>query len=729
MSSLRSAFAEWNAIGFDLIAGAERGPTISSRQYGLLNRAMHEAVKLVEALGPFVDAALIQRLGQHAVAVAADDFLEAVGVGILDDQYLENRWDLSEGTGLGTGVPALYGDDESANDQRELILFRSKQLRNKAESALNQFHGFADISASLGRQAARQVIAFSRGDGADQEGGYQGESDYQIQHWIEDREAGPLLNRPVSEQGEALSNKQINFNFYDANRWAYRDFDPNVALFTLGSDFSVSEKGVLTTTSDPDVAVVNPAIASGATRLTLGWQSITDWGIFPTIDDGGTQVPLTPHWGDVAVYAFDHAGDYRLSRFAAPYLADGALNPAFVEEARELVRLSKGLQSGQPGAAQRRAIAEYWEYGDGTGYPPGHWLNLSKDVLLDEAIHLSSQQASDLLFAVSRAVSDAGAVAWGIKYDLDSVRPFTAINQLFFGSLAPDWQGDDLAQTDDREGWNPYQLRRNYTPSFPDIVSGHSAFSASSAVVLRGMLGGNYYPKQSELFRSRFSGASGFDGVEANGNEQRFLQWDYFSEQAEEAGFSRMLGGIHMASGNLEGLKLGVEIGHRILQRLELEQQGVDVAGNVNRLLEARLPALRFGTLGVDRLLPLIPEGVDAAEIYGFGGDDLIGYRTVNGRSPESIRLFGGLGLDRFRVEAVSGGPSIRLSDYQLGEVIEIEKSSFIRDVSQLSVETASSNAGLIYTKILVNGPVFGEVLLEIDGDFDDSLLANIEMI
>lgn len=98
LSSLRSAFAEWNAIGFDLIAGAERGPTISSRQYGLLNRAMHEAVKLVEALGLFVDAALIQRLGQHAVAVAADDFLEAVGVGILDDQYLENRWDLSEGT-------------------------------------------------------------------------------------------------------------------------------------------------------------------------------------------------------------------------------------------------------------------------------------------------------------------------------------------------------------------------------------------------------------------------------------------------------------------------------------------------------------------------------------------------------------------------------------------------------------------------------------------------------
>ena len=729
MEPLRNAFAAWNEIGFDLIAGAERGPTISSRQYGLFNRAMREAVKLVEALGPFVDAALIQRLGQHAIAVAADEYLEAVGVEILDDAYLENRWDLSEGTGLGTGVRALYGDDDSAMDQKETILSRSKKLLNKAESELNQFKDFADISASLGRQAAHQVIAFSRADGADQEGGYQGKHDYQIQHWIEDRKAGPLLSRPVSEQGGALSNKQINFNFYDADRWVYRDFDPNVALSELGSGFSVSEKGVLTTTSDPGFAVVNPAIASGATRLTLGWQSITDWGIFPTIDDGGVQVPLTPHWGDVDVYAFGHAGDYRLSNFAVPYLVDGELNPAFIEEARDLVRLSKGLQSGQPGAANRRAIAEYWEYGDGTGYPSGHWVNLSKDVLLDDAIHLSSQHASDLLFAVSQAVSDAGAVAWGIKYDLDSVRPFTAINQLFFGSLAPDWQSDDLAQTDDREGWNPYQLRRNYTPPFPDIVSGHSAFSSSSAVVLRGLLGGNYYPKQSELFRSRFSGASGFDGDEANGNEERFLRWDYFSEQAEEAGFSRMLGGIHMASGNLEGLKLGVEIGHRILQRLELERQGVDVAGNVNRLLEGRLPALTFGTLGGDRLLPSIPEGVDVAEIYGFGGDDLIGYRTADGRSPETIRLFGGLGFDRFRVDGVSGGPSIRLSDYQLGEVIEIEKSSFVRDVDQLSVETTSTNSGLIYTKILVNGPVFGEVLFEIDGNFDNSLLAHIEMI
>ena len=729
MALLRSAFSEWNELGFDLVVGAERGPTISSRFYGLLNQAMLDAVHLVEGLDPSADAVLLQALGQHSVAVAAYECIVQIGLSLLDDAYLENRWELSEGTGLNTGKPEVYGDDDSAHEQSKAILSRAKQLLRNAEMRLGNAKDFSEISASLGSQAARNVVALSRIDGADQEGGYQGNSDYQIRHWIEDRQTGPLVTRPVSALGEPLSNKQINYNFYDESRWLYRDFDPNVALSALGPSFAVSEKGVLSSTSDPGFAIVNPAIASGQTRLTVDWQSISDWGIFPTIDDGGTQVPLTPHWGDVSVYAFDRAEDYRLDRFALPYLGNGGLNPVFVEEARELVRLSQSLQSGRPGAPNRRAIAEYWEYGDGTGYPPGHWLNLSRDVLLDDRIRLSRQQAADLSFAVAQAVRDSGAVAWGVKYELDTVRPFTAINQLFFGSLVPDWQGDDLAQTDDREGWNPYQLRRNYTPPFPDIVSGHSAFSTSSAVVLRGLLGGNYYPKQSVPFQSRFSGEKGFDGIEGNGNEERVLQWDYFSQQAEEAGFSRMLGGIHMASGNLEGLKLGVEIGHRILKRLELEDQGIDLAGNVTQLLQDKLPGLHFGTLGDDRLLETLSAGVDRAEIYGFAGDDLVAYRVAEGARPQQVSLFGGLGLDTFRVDGNSRGPVVRLADYQRGETIEVEGSSLIRDVAQLSFDTATTNAGLSYTKVLVNGPVFGEVLFELDGVFDESLLANIVIV
>ena len=342
---------------------------------------------------------------------------------------------------------------------------------------------------------------------------------------------GPLLERPVSKSGEPITNKQIDYNFYDKNKWLYTTFDPNIAVDSLGDGFFVSDNGVLTTTENPDKISVNPAVASGLTRLTDNWQSNTDWGIFPTIDDGGTQRPLTPHWGDVAVYSYDFAEDYEPDLFVVPYNSDGSLNQAFVDEAKELVLLSEGLQDGKEGAPSKRAIAEYWEYGDETAYPPGHWIELATSILLDKNVLLSSQEEADLIFAVSSSVSDAGAIGWNIKYEYDTVRPFTAINQLFLGSVVPDWEGNELAQVDDRKGWNPYQLRRNYTPPFPDIVSGHSAFSYASAVVLRNKLDVNYYPSESEPFASRFSVDNGFDGLASN-EMSRDLKWSYFSEQA-----------------------------------------------------------------------------------------------------------------------------------------------------------------------------------------------------
>ena len=724
------ALVRLNQIGLELVQGAERGPTPSSRFFKILNRAIQEARQDLGARQDttrtswlaFVDQD--ESLTSYAISISAQELISNVGINLLSDEYLENRWEVSEGTGIGTDNPAKFGNDDSAEEQKVNILTSVSALVDEAREDI--VSPFAKLVAEfLGKSAAKKIIEFSKNDSSDQDGQFQGASSYKIDHWIEDQVTGPLLERPVSSSGQPIKNNQFDYNFYDETKWRYANFNPNLAVASLGDGFSVSDKGVLSTTNNANKIAVNPAVASGQTRITDSWQSISDWGIFPTIDDGGTQIPLTPHWGDVSVYSYDHARDYKPDSFVVPYDSNGSLNQSFVSEARELVLLSESLQHGQEGAANKRAIAEYWEYGDGTAYPPGHWIELANTILQDKDVTLSSQEKMDLILAVSHGVSDAGAIGWGIKYEHDTVRPFTAINQLFLGSVVPDWEGNELAQVDDRKGWNPYQLRRNYTPPFPDIVSGHSAFSYASAVVLRNTLGSNYYPSESRAFISRFSDKDGFDGLASNGNEERTLKWTYFSQQAEEAGFSRMLGGIHMASGNLEGMKLGITIGHRVLERIKIENEVGLLSSEITKTLDDRVPELVFGTLDSDFLIGVFSGNDASGQIYGFDGDDIIGFDLADGAAPESIDIFGGSGNDRFLI-IPSSSTLIRIADYEDGEVIEISRDLSIKSLQEIEVETLSSASGLGFTRVSA-----GERLLfELDGIFNNShLLESIQIV
>jgi hypothetical protein len=103
--------------------------------------------------------------------------------------------------------------------------------------------------------------------------------------------------------------------------------------------------------------------------------------------------------------------------------------------------------------------------------------------------------------------------------------------------------------------WVPYQQPTFVTPAFAGYVSGHSTFSRAAAQVLTGFTGSEYFPgglgewtipKDSLEF-------------EAGPSNDITLQWAIYA--ADQAGISRLYGGIHVRADDLAGRIMGAAIG------------------------------------------------------------------------------------------------------------------------------------------------------------------------
>src|SRR5213078_2783981 len=90
------------------------------------------------------------------------------------------------------------------------------------------------------------------------------------------------------------------------------------------------------------------------------------------------------------------------------------------------------------------------------------------------------------------------------------------------------------------------------TPAFPEFSSGHSAFSAAAAEVLRSYTG-------SDAFGYSVTAKAGTSRVESGAvpASDVTLAWSTFSEAADQAGISRRYGGIHFELGDLAGRACG----------------------------------------------------------------------------------------------------------------------------------------------------------------------------
>jgi Domain of unknown function (DUF6851)/VCPO second helical-bundle domain len=391
---------------------------------------------------------------------------------------------------------------------------------------------------------------------------------------------GGRLRRPRTERWIGNKNKAVSFAAYRAAvdlfpadkasvfdpLMAQLGYDPNdtstdfltpsgignvacAAVLTLRHNDGSNQLGNLTSSGAPYADYTNYVPLNPPSMVPIDPFAVIDvnhWQPLQYYDATGafvTQKFVGAQWINVTPFALSSQDQFRqLIHYFGPATVGSRV---FVEECRELITLCANLTDRQ------KMIAEYWADGPNSELPPGHW-DLFAQFISARDRHKLDRDVK-LFFALTNAIFDAGIAAWDTKRAFDSVRPVTAIPYIFRGLQIRSW-GGPFKGTIQMDGghWIPYQPSTFPTPPFPEYISGHSAFSAAGAEILRRFTG-------SDRFGASVTFPAGSSRVEPGLTpaEPVTLYWSTFSRAANEAGMSRRYGGIHFRGGDLVGRAIG----------------------------------------------------------------------------------------------------------------------------------------------------------------------------
>jgi len=320
------------------------------------------------------------------------------------------------------------------------------------------------------------------------------------------------------------------------------------------------------------------------------------------IDDpnGRVQQFLTPQWGDVTPFALDSGSQFRPVAPEPFLLVDGTIdlesrtitladgsvleidrsligtviNPKFIEQTNQVIEFSSNLSDEQ------KLIAEFWEDGGGTSFPPGTWMSFGQFVSARDEHTLDDDVK--LFFGLGNAVFDAGIATWEAKTFYNYARPVRTVRALgelgligefdseLGGYTIEAWQPGEGTQTILATDYLTYQTPGgDPSPPFAEYTSGHSAFSSAGAEVLRQFTGSDKFGADVsfEPGESRFE-----PGVTPE--ETITLSWNTFTEAADEGGVSRLYGGIHFEDGDLNGRVLGRQVGNTVFEQAQFYING-----------------------------------------------------------------------------------------------------------------------------------------------------------
>lgn len=269
-----------------------------------------------------------------------------------------------------------------------------------------------------------------------------------------------------------------------------------------------------------------------------------------------------------------------------------------------------------------RVLAEFWADGPSSETPPGHWntiVNYVEDYPGFERrvggigpVLPALEWDVKAYLVLNGALHDAAVAAWGIKGYYDSSRPISTIRYMcdrgqssdpngpsyhpsgiplepglvevitpqscqpgerhellasYVGEIAVrSWPGSPPDPQTEYSGvrwmrgreWLPYQRPTFVTPPFAGYVSGHSTYSRAAAEVLLRLTGTEYFPGGMGQF---YAPANHYLVFEVGPSEDVTMQWATYFDAADEAGISRLWGGIHPRADDFAGRRLGRTVG------------------------------------------------------------------------------------------------------------------------------------------------------------------------
>jgi hypothetical protein len=254
-----------------------------------------------------------------------------------------------------------------------------------------------------------------------------------------------------------------------------------------------------------------------------------------------------------------------------------------------------------------RALTEFWADGPNSETPPVHWNTIANEVSdspeIERRIGGTGARLDrlewdvKLYVALNGAVHDAAVAAWGAKRHYDSARPISMVRYLADRGELPlvpglvevvtpastrpgarhahlrahvgepavrAWRGNPVKPGEASgvgwilaEDWVPYQLPTFVSPAFAGYVSGHSTFSRAAAEVLSSFTGSPSFPGgllEATVKRGTFRN-------EAGPRRDLTLEWATYDDAADDAGTSRLIGGIHIRADDFAGRRLGSTCG------------------------------------------------------------------------------------------------------------------------------------------------------------------------
>jgi hypothetical protein len=213
------------------------------------------------------------------------------------------------------------------------------------------------------------------------------------------------------------------------------------------------------------------------------------------------------------------------------------------DEVKEVIELQANLTDEQ------KALVEFMRDGPKSVQQAGHWLVFSQRV--SERDKHTLDEDVKMYFLVETAAMDAFVAAWETKMYYDFARPYSLVHDFYGDKIIRAWGGPDKGMTKMKGSeWRPYSPDTFLCPPFPSYVSGHSAVSAACSEVLRLFTGSDQFGEEVKLVPGSLTEPD-------HAGDTVVLKFPTFTETANMAGQSRVLGGYHIQADNVEGLMLG----------------------------------------------------------------------------------------------------------------------------------------------------------------------------